>query len=483
MRRWWDASLIVLAAAIGLYLFAPTEADPDLWGHLRFGLDLLDTGQIVRPDIYSYLTAGARWINHEWLSEAIMAIAFRAAGPPGLIAIKLALGLGLAALLVAHLHRAGRLGLLAACLITAYAVAVMLPGFRSLRPQAFTYFAFLIILLLIHRAERGHPGSLWLAIPLFAVWANLHGGFVAGLGVLWLWVVLRQRAFIPAAAATLATLLNPYGIGLWTFLARTLGARPDIAEWHAVPLLTMEGVAYLAVVAFGAVAVPALYRNRHWPALTLFVGGALLPFVARRHLPLFVLITVVMCAEHTAASWPKTDGSRFRPLVAGALFAQAMVLLAMTVPQLAQIRVDPTAFPIAATARLAQSGVTANVAVDFDWGEYVIWHAASRAKVSVDGRRETVYSDAAYEQNRRFTAGSEGWDRLLDDPTHPTDLALVSVRTGAFDRLTQHAGWELLMHDETSASALFGRRGAAATRALRATPPPTIAPRRASIFP
>ena len=30
----------------------------------------------------------------------------------------------------------------------------------------------------------------------------------------------------------------------------------------------------------------------------------------------------------------------------------------------------------------------------FDWGQYAIWHFAPRLKVSLDGRRETVYSDA-----------------------------------------------------------------------------------------
>ena len=29
----------------------------------------------------------------------------------------------------------------------------------------------------------------------------------------------------------------------------------------------------------------------------------------------------------------------------------------------------------------------------FDWGEYAIWHLSPRVRVSLDGRRETVYSD------------------------------------------------------------------------------------------
>src|SRR5689334_8033881 len=125
-------------------------------------------------------------------------------------------------------------------------------------------------------------------MPLLALWANLHGGFVAGLGVLVVWAVMRPRwsSALLVAMAAAATLVNPYGVGLWTFLARTLGPRPDIAEWQAISLTTIEGVAYLAVLAFGVIGAVGLWRRRDWLALTLFAGGALLPFLARRHLPL-----------------------------------------------------------------------------------------------------------------------------------------------------------------------------------------------------
>ena len=92
--------------------------------------------------------------------------------------------------------------LLGALLMTAYGMAVILPGLRSLRPQAFTYLAFALLLVWMHRASRGRVAWLALAPPLMAAWANLHGGFVAGLGVLGVWVVadaLRLRADVRAA--------------------------------------------------------------------------------------------------------------------------------------------------------------------------------------------------------------------------------------------------------------------------------------------
>ena len=61
-----------------------------------------------------------------------------------------------------------------------------------------------------------------------------------------------------------------------------------------------------------------------------------------------------------------------------------------------------TVFPVKAVALLKQSNVAGNMAVHFDWGEYVLWHLAPRIKVSIDGRRETVYSRGPYAGKSAF---------------------------------------------------------------------------------
>ncbi len=66
------------------------------------------------------------------------------------------------------------------------------------------------------------------------------------------------------------------------------------------------------------------------------------------------------------------------------------------------------------------------MAVPFDWGEYVLWHLGPRVKVSIDGRRETVYSDEMYRQYRDFEQGTGVWDALLK--TSKTDLVLAAER-------------------------------------------------------
>src|SRR5690242_11259996 len=67
-----------------------TRADADLWGHLRFGLDIIRDRRLSSIDPYSF-TQDRAWINHEWLSEVQMAWAYRAGGVAGLLALKAAI--------------------------------------------------------------------------------------------------------------------------------------------------------------------------------------------------------------------------------------------------------------------------------------------------------------------------------------------------------------------------------------------------------
>jgi hypothetical protein len=94
-----------LGLALLAALFSRTVADPDLWGHLKFGLDFLDTGRVIRPDPYSYVTGDQLWYNHEWLAEAIFALVYRLAGAPGLIWFKLLTAVAIGLIIYAALRR------------------------------------------------------------------------------------------------------------------------------------------------------------------------------------------------------------------------------------------------------------------------------------------------------------------------------------------------------------------------------------------
>src|SRR6476620_4062486 len=87
-------------------LASHTGADADLWGHLRFGLDFLAGKGLPSTDPYSF-TSDIQWVNHEWLSEVILAAAFTAGGALLLNLLKLAVIVSLATIVWRAARRAG----------------------------------------------------------------------------------------------------------------------------------------------------------------------------------------------------------------------------------------------------------------------------------------------------------------------------------------------------------------------------------------
>src|SRR5678815_715201 len=178
--------LVVLVLAIICFVAARTQADPDLWGHVRFGQDIL-AGGVPALDHYSYLTGDQPWINHELLPEILFGAVFGLLGVPGLVGLKVVLilimvGLSYWRLLAYGLHplRAG--------IVIVVLLMLMSVGLWTIRPHLFTYLFLLLTLLLIDFADRGSRKAFWILPAVMLLWANSHGGFLAGLGVVAVYV-------------------------------------------------------------------------------------------------------------------------------------------------------------------------------------------------------------------------------------------------------------------------------------------------------
>ena len=393
------------------------DADPDLWGHVRFGLDFLHSFRLPRLDPYSF-TQDIAWTNHEWLSEAIMGAAYAAAGPMGLVILKGALLICAYALVASALKKSpdgARWGSLA------LVAAAVLPIAHSIRPQLWT----LLFLVVLCRLLLAPPRYLWFVPVLFVPWVNVHGGWVVGFGVLTAWSASalldpstsrRTRLIVGGvfALSLLATLVNPYGFGLWQFVLETVRpARADIQEWQP----TLRAPAVLLLLWTGGVgfAVWAVWRRprvaiRTVAVITMMAAGSLL---VTRLIPLFVATTVLLLA-------PALEG---RPAAPPAPVRTALDLAAMVVAVLLAthvslldgcVRVEGSWVPDVTAARsLSASHARGRAITWFDWGEYALWHLWPSLKISYDGRRETVYSKRTIDEQRAIAGGDpEGMDAL-----------------------------------------------------------------------
>lgn len=485
--------------AVGLVTFAAlvsyavrSVADPDLWGHVLFGRWMRARGAVTREDPYSYLSA-PEWINHEWLAEVAFGGAWEVAGTAGLVLLKAVIVLGVLLLVYLHLREQGLDVLRAGLLVVALSLPVSV-ALRTIRPHMFTMLLFTATLLVLLEVERGRPRAAWLLPPFMAVWINLHGGVLAGLGVVLLWagahaarIVRRERSAralfrgprlgVAAAvgACVPALLLNPYGHELPLFLVETATVpRPAITEWAPLQLGSLLGAVYLAFLAGGATALILSDRPvRPAPALLLAVA-ALLPFSAVRHVPLFAISVLVLAAPQIADVVGREGGSgRGSPWLRGAAIlacvGAAVVFLSPLEERLSCIPVEgedgpATTYPVRAVSLLEESGASGQLAVRFGWGEYAIWHLYPDFRVSMDGRRETVYPEDVYQNHLDFLYGNDDWDRVLE--THPTHVALVAA-TGPTDNLLElKPGWRPAHRD--SVAALHVREGTSTDSALAA---------------
>ena len=287
----------------------------DTFWHWASGKWMLDHHQVMSSDIYSYTVHGHSWITPEWGYGVLLAEAVRLIGP---VAFWL-LSAGLASLTVLAVAVRCRLlgagwtwtGLLS--LETGVAVTIALDD----RPQMFSYL-FLALLLLVLSLARRRPGWLYSVPPLFAVWANIHGSFPLGLGILALELVAAvvpirvgrvtmpdplptRPVLLTLAASAVATLVNPFGPRVYesalgvTFNA---GIRQLIEEWQSPDFhnMAMLGVVILPV----AVTVAYLAFSRaEVPALELALAGFLLvsTLEAVRFIPYFAIAWCALAAR------------------------------------------------------------------------------------------------------------------------------------------------------------------------------------------
>src|SRR3989338_583162 len=175
-RFWFPAAFFFLL----LPFFAGYQAYPDLWGHLTFGNEMLSTGQVLRGDPYSFTAQGLMEYRHEWLSEVFISIFWNLGGPASLwLYGTLLIALILAASL--WLIRSRSKHAITLFFMLTFLLTCMRIGF-NLRAHLYTYLFLIVMLNVLERFER-RPGLVWVLPLLFTFWANVHGGFVAGLAL------------------------------------------------------------------------------------------------------------------------------------------------------------------------------------------------------------------------------------------------------------------------------------------------------------
>jgi hypothetical protein len=265
--------------------------------------------------------------------------------------------------------------------------------------------------------------------------------------------ILAGKTIAPVVACFLALWCNPHGVELLRFLWSTATVpRPEISEWAPLSLMSLPGLAYVALLSMSIWAWTISRLRRHGSLLVVQLATAAAPLLAVRHLPLFALATMIIMGEHLAdAANPKlawiSEEKRPATWLIAAITGTSLILALLSFRAMQGIRIDPSQFdfPTRAVALMDRGGAEGHLLVDFDWGEYVIWHLGPRVKVSIDGRRETVYSSQALTRDLDFREARPSWRALLQigDPS----FALLRRGSPSDERMRSEPGWRLAYED------------------------------------
>lgn len=239
----------------------------DVWAHLAYGRLISETRSIPETEPFMPLSKGIPVVDTAWLSRVVGFQSHRLLGITSLQFLYAAMTTSCLGLFCWQCYRRNRsFGL------TVIGCALFLwvewQTLKILRPQLVGVLCFMILWNVL--TSRDWHRRSWIVIPvLFATWANLHGSFPVGLGLLAAMIVGRafdvllratslpygkrliaavrdtrvRRYFLLLELAAVAVLLNPYGLGLYVEVFQ-FSSHPNLArfvEWSPLTLRLDDG--------------------------------------------------------------------------------------------------------------------------------------------------------------------------------------------------------------------------------------------------
>jgi hypothetical protein len=480
-----------LFAALIVWLFVAGSgwevllADGDTGWHIRAGEYVLAHLQVPRTDLFSFSRPDAPWCAWEWLSDVLFALAHRAAGLKG---VSLLAGATVAAcftVLFRHALARGAnfLAALGVCLVAAGASGIHFLA----RPHVFTLLLLALSMWLLGRDRRAPGGAVWLLVPLAALWANLHAGFVALLASIAViataaalerhWDLARRYAAL-AAACMAATLVNPYGIGLHRHILEYLRSdwiRQAVDEFQS-PRFRSESATHFELLLFaGLLAAASLLRRSRTGEALLLIGWAHAALVSVRNVPVFAIVACPILAAE-ASRWLNASGCPTPSVAAavgriGADFAPAarytsiwpgvFLLVLASVPGHWPRDFPENKFPVRLIERQRSVIEGARVFTSDQWGDYLLYRFWPSQRAFVDGRSD-FYGPGIGKLYLRTACGQGDWRAVLE--RYRIGFVLAPKEWPLANLLGEAGGWRLV--DRDGQAVLFERGGEAPCRSL-----------------
>jgi len=483
----------VAVAAFFFLVALPRPAIPlidgDVWWHLRAGEEVLRTGAVPRVDTWSIAGAGMPWTSQDWLSNVVMALAYRL-GELGPTVLSIGFSLLVVAALVLLWRGIGlrdrQIGWLARVVWLAAGLTVAGPvvGVR-VQVVDLPLAAASLVVAWAYVARRRPLVLAWL--PVLAVaWANLHAGWpllfllVGAVAVGEALDRLARRDVTPeplawsglgwlvvALVASLAAIaINPNGIALYGYPLETsaIAAHRDfLAEWAPPDLGSFPGQVLAGFLLLGVLPTLALgWRRLRTGDLLVLAGMTIMAAGSARFLlvagPIGAAIVALGLApwlSSTAAGraigpvfarmarQPSAAQARLNLALAAVLAVGGVLVTVGRVSPAAQERAIAEHMPVAAVDWILANDPGDRPFNTYAWGGYLGFRRPD-ALVYIDGRSD-IYGDGPIRAYADAISLRSDPSLLLD--RHAIDHVLFNTSHVFADWLDESGGWQRVYRD------------------------------------
>lgn len=477
--KYFSKTLIAVLAGLFFYfffiaLFNKTHADYDLWGYISFGRVFWQEGFFPYQDVFSYTSTKTLWVYHEWLTGIVFFGLIKYLGPASLQLLRYILAiLTIYMIYETALKRGGSLFYILLILIPAMVLISF--GYVPVRAQIFTFFFFILTLYILEHSKKFGETKILRWLPLIQiVWCNLHGGFVAGLGLIFLYAlgegVARKKIAVSylqwGFIASLATCINPYGIEYWCYTINAVFMpRPGITEWYSVVSALESNILVFPVFLFLIASLILLlgFFGRKKKDITEFLVIAVVIYLGCAHIRHGVLFGLVFGAympvylsEYARARMAESRSFKLPVNLISFILLFLLIITCFRFYPIRQISFIPSFklavttihYPLKAINWMKTNNMKGNILPHFEWGEYLIWSCYPDCRVAMDGRYETVYKDYLCQEYFDFLYGRSGWRVFLEK--YPHDIILLKAGTKTHELMMHEENWRMVYRDPIS---------------------------------
>lgn len=439
--------------------------DPDLGWHLKYGEYFFKHGQILRDNTFSTMMPNFKWANSSWATDLISYGIFSNFG---------FLGLTIAAALVVtatfyFFSKVANLTLWDQTLLFPLLLFFENPVISvSFRGQLLSILFLGILFYLLTSYQEYKSNKIFLVIPLFFVWINIHGQSVLGLILFLGWVVLHliikklsgfQTLATVFILSVLVTLINPFGLGVYVDAFSHFG-NPQlqyIAEYLpfddlSVPWWNQVFLGILLLFGF----IFLYFTDSLKPRIPLLGITSLLygmSFLVRRYAWSLYYLTLPILKPLSEFFKPESiKNQQISALVI--LFLSILIALSLKNPltQFTSMSWDKFCRDYQGCSReatqfLIDHKLAENLLTFYDWGGWLIWNYP-QIKPSIDGRMHLWKDEKGYSAFEEYYPLEQN---VADVDKSRFNVVLMSPKKPMYVRLIElvrQKKWKLEYEDD-----------------------------------